>query len=207
MTKRRIYVVDDEEPIRRSTRLMLAVQGYEVAAFESGLALLDAFDGLAAGAILLDMRMPGMDGLEVQRALNARAAPHPVIVMTGHGDLSVALAALQAGATAFLEKPFARATLDEALAAAFRKLEDPAGYAAERQRAQAAIAALPETEQRLLSGLVGGLSTEKMASALGTSTQLVEARRARLFAELGVDNMTDALALAFSAGLGSNLAD
>ena len=94
MTKRHIYVIDDEDPIRRSTRLMLTVRGYEVATFESGTGFLEVARALRPGAVLLDIRMPVMDGIEVQRNLNASGFTFPVVVMTGHGDLSVAIAAL-----------------------------------------------------------------------------------------------------------------
>jgi two-component system, LuxR family, response regulator FixJ len=202
VTKRRIYVVDDEEPIRRATRLMLSVQGYDVTSFDSGTALLEVAETLPAGAILLDIRMPGRDGIEVQQALNAAQAPHAVIVMTGHGDLSVALAALQGGAVAFLEKPFARKALDQALSRAFAKLEDPERFRAEQGRARDSVEGLAESDRRLLAGLASGESGSALADALGTTLQAVDARRARLFAELGVDGMAEALTLAFAAGLG-----
>ena len=201
--KRRVYVVDDEEPIRRSTRLMLTVQGYEVSAFENGRALIEVCTALQPGAVLLDMRMPGMDGLEVQRALLARSSPHAVVVMSGHGDLAVAAAALRAGAVAFLEKPFARAAIDRALAAAFLKLVFFFGFVAELGKARARVMALGEGERAVLAGLTHGSSNEAIAAALGVSSQTVDARRARLFADLGVDTLPDALALAFAAGLGA----
>ncbi len=103
MAERRVYIVDDEEPIRRATQLMLRAQGYDVGLFESGVALLDNFAALGPGCILLDVRMPQMDGLEVQRALQRLGSRHPVIVMTGHGDVTVAVQALQYGAAAFLD--------------------------------------------------------------------------------------------------------
>jgi len=201
--KRRVYVVDDEEPIRRSTRLMLTVQGYEVSAFENGGSLIEVCTALQPGAVLLDMRMPGMDGLEVQRALLARSSPHSVVVMSGHGDLAVASAALRSGAVAFLEKPFARVAIDRALAAAFLKLENPAGYEAELGRARARVMSLGDGERAVLAALIQGSSNEVIAAGLGVSSQAVDARRARLFADLGVDTLPDALALAFAAGLGA----
>ena len=203
MNKRRIYVVDDEEPIRRSTRLMLTVKGFEVAVFESGQAFVEVADALKPGAVLLDIRMPGLDGLDVQRSLNARGIAFPVIVMTGHGDVAIALAALQAGAVAFLEKPFSRSAIDGALDAAFRRLEDPAGSEGARAAARTMVAGLAEPERRVLAGLAQGLSIEALANAIGSSPQSVEARRAKLFAELGIDSLADALTLAFTAGLGA----
>jgi two-component system response regulator FixJ len=207
MTKRRIYVVDDEEPIRRSTRLMLAVQGYDVTPFDSGAAFVQTAPALRPGTVLLDIRMPGMDGIEVQRALNAAASPHPIVVMTGHGDLSVAIEALRAGAVAFLDKPFSRAALEQALRAAFTKLEDPARYESERAGARATVERLGDGERMLLAGLARGDSNASLANLLGTTTQMVDARRAKLFAELEVESMSEALVLAFAAGFGPSNED
>jgi two-component system response regulator FixJ len=202
MTKRRIYVVDDEEAIRRSTSLMLVIQGYDVTAFDTGTAFVQLANGLEPGAVLLDIRMPGMDGIEVQRALRSAGSPHSIVVMTGHGDLSDAIAALQAGATGFLEKPFSRPVLEQALRTAFIRLEDPAGYESERAGARAVVAGLTDSDRQLLAGVARGDSTLALANALGTTRQMIDARRAKLFTELGVESMAEALALAFAAGLG-----
>ena len=207
MTKRHIYVIDDEDPIRRSTRLMLTVRGYEVATFESGTGFLEVARALRPGAVRLDIRMPVMDGIEVQRNLNASGFTFPVVVMTGHGDLSVAIAALQQGAVGFLEKPFSRAALEEVLDEAFCKLEAPERFEAERRSAGERVQRLAEGERQLLSGLVRGLSNTALATTLGTTPQTVEARRAKLFAELGVETMAEALSLAFAAGLGPSAED
>ena len=199
--KRTVHVVDDEEPVRRSLALMLKVSGYAVSTFDSGAALLDAAEALVAGALLLDIRMPDMDGIEVQRHLATRGVGLPVVVMTGHGDLSVAAAALQEGAVAFLEKPFAKPALIDALDSAFLRLEDPEAYDRQRNGAAAAVHALSEADRALLASLATGRSSEGIAAELGISAASAEVRRARLFSELGAESVNEALGMAYAAGL------
>lgn len=201
MAKRTVHVVDDEEPVRRSLALMLKVSGYAVSTFDSGAALLDAADALVPGALLLDIRMPDIDGIEVQKHLASRGVGLPVVVMTGHGDLSIAASALQAGAVAFLEKPFAKAALIDALESAFLRVEDPAAYDRRKSAAAAFVHALGEADRALLTSLSAGRSSEGIAVTLGISTASVEVRRARLLAELGAESINEALCMAFAAGL------
>lgn len=201
MAKRTVHVVDDEEPVRRSLALMLKVSGYAVSTFDSGAALLDAAEALVPGALLLDIRMPDMDGIAVQRHLASRGVDLPVVVMTGHGDLSVAAAALQGGAVAFLEKPFAKAVLTDALDSAFLRLEDPDAFARLRSDAAARVDALSEADRALLASFATGRSSEGIAAELGISTASAEVRRARLLSELGVESINEALGMAFAAGL------
>ena len=198
--KRTVYVVDDEDPIRRALRLMLTVQGYSVTLFSSGPSFLDVAESLVPGCLLLDVRMPEMDGIEVQRALIARRPALPVVVMTGHGDVTVAVAALQHGAVSFVEKPFNKTSLVDALGAAFLKLEDPDGYAAMEAKQAARVAALAAEDRAVLAGLAAGRANDHIAAELGISPTLVEARRARVQSELGLESLGDLLRLAFAAG-------
>ena len=202
MTKRVVYVVDDEEPIRRSLKLMLTVQGYTVTLFESGAGLLGVVDTLVPGCVLLDVRMPEMDGIEVQRRLVAGPSELPVVVMTGHGDLTVAVSALQSGAVSFVEKPFTKVTLNQALATAFLKLEEPDGYRNHSEAAAARVGALGDEERAILAQLATGRSNDAIAAELGIAAAVVEIRRARLLTELGADSLSDALRFAFAAGYG-----
>src|SRR5437016_5053888 len=112
---RTVYLIDDDEAVRRSAGFMLKTSGYSVCPFESGVAFLKEVKELEPGCILLDVRMPGLDGLEVQRELGNRGINFPVIVMTGHGDIAVAVQAMKAGAVDFIEKPFEKAVLLHAL--------------------------------------------------------------------------------------------
>ena len=200
MARRTVHVVDDEEPVRRSLKMMLSVNGYSVSTFESGASLLNVAEALVPGALLLDIRMPEMDGIEVQRHLATRQIDLPVVVMTGHGDLSLAVAALQGGAVAFLEKPFAKSALTEALDAAFLKLEDPDSYSDRRAAAAALVEALADEDRALLAGLASGRSIESIATDLGINAATAEVRRARLFSQLNAETVSDALRTAFAAG-------
>jgi two-component system response regulator FixJ len=145
--------------------------------------------------------MPDMDGIEVQTHLANRGVELPVVVMTGHGDLSVAAAALQAGAVAFLEKPFPKSALTKALDTAFLRLEDPQAFARQRSEAAACVHALSDAERALLASLATGRSSEGIAAELGISTASAEVRRARLLSELGAERINEALSMAFAAGL------
>lgn len=122
MTRRLIHIVDDEESIRRSTGFMLRTSGFEVKTYGSGIEFVTQARAVDPGCILLDVRMPEMDGLEVQDALNARGVNLPVVVLTGHGDISIAVRAMRAGAVDFLEKPFEKGRLVEAIGRAFQRL-------------------------------------------------------------------------------------
>ena len=201
MVKRTVYVVDDEEPVRRALKLMLSVSGYAVTTFDSGASLLNVVEALVPGVVLLDIRMPDMDGVELQGRLVGQGIALPIIIMTGHGDLAVACSALQRGAVAFLEKPFAKAMLISALDDAFLKLEEPEAYDRQLAAAAAAVHGLGEEDRALLTSMAAGLSNEKIATDLGVGTAVVEVRRARLFSELGVENINEALRMACVAGL------
>ena len=203
MTGRNVYVVDDEEPIRGALKMMLGVQGFSATLFASGRSFLAVAHALVPGCVLLDLRMPDIDGIEVQRLLVDRRDDIPVVMMTGHGDLGVASTALRNGAVGFVEKPFARATLRRALDAAFLKLEDPARYEPLIAQSRQSLDALEEEDRRVLSQLAAGRSNELIAADLEVSTAAVEVRRARLFLALGIDSVNEAVTIAFAAGLRS----
>ena len=202
MSARMVYVLDDEEPIRRSLDLMLRVQGYSVTVFDSGAAMLGVANALVPGCLLLDVRMPDMDGIEVQRRLAESGHALPVVVMTGHGDLAVAISAMQGGAVAFIEKPFSKATLAGALGIAFLKLEDPEGYRRHLEAAAERLSALQEEDRAILRQLARGRSNESIATDLGLSGPAVEMRRARLLLELEVEGVSDLVRIAYAAGMG-----
>lgn len=199
MTARNVYVVEDEEPIRRSSQMMLKLMGCEAHTFESGVPFLEQAEALASGCVLLDIRMPELDGLEVQRRLNAAGSNHSVIVMSGHGDLGVAVPAMEGGAVSFLEKPFSRATLQQALDIGFLKLEEPAGYEDYLQAAADAVQNLDEADRQVLALLIDGHRAEAIAEEMGDSKATIEISMSRIFTQLGVDSMIDALRLSFAA--------
>lgn len=201
MNARRVYVVDDEEPIRRSLRLMLTVEGYAVTLFESGNALLAASGGLMPGVLMLDLRMPGLDGMEVLQELGAEGAGLPTIVMTGHGDLTVTVAAFRRGAVAFLEKPFTRAAAVAALDKAFLKLEQPDAYRRQLGDAVRALERLAPQEREVLGHFAAGGTSEAIAAELSLGPDDLEAARLRIVSKLGVTELKDAVALALETGL------
>lgn len=199
MTARQVYVVDDEDPIRRSMRLMLRVMGYQAHTFNSGAAFLEALPNLASGCVLLDLRMPEMDGLEVQRRLNAQGAEHSIVVMSGHGDLGVAVSAMEQGAIAFLEKPFGRSALERVLDIAFMRIEDHEAYRNFLRTSAVSLQGLKQEDQRVLELIARGHDSDGIARQTGMLAVSIEVSRARIFAELGADSVTDVLGLAFAA--------
>jgi len=197
---RQVYLVDDDDAIRRSASFMLKTSGFRVETFASGTDFLKVARGLDPGCILLDVRMPDIDGLAVQAELKARGIALPVIVMTGHGDVTVAVAAMKAGAVDFLEKPFEKAELTAALDDGFARIERT-GHRAERG-AQAVIRleALTPRERDVLRGLVNGLPNKTIGYDLGISPRTVEIHRAHLMTKLSVRSLSEALRIAFAAG-------
>lgn len=200
--RRQIYLVDDDDAVRRSAGFMLKTSGFAVESFASGVEFLKDVATLEPGCILLDVRMPGMDGLEVQRALGERGITFPVIVLTGHGDVNVAVSAMKAGAIDFIEKPFEKAVLLAALEEGFAQIER-----SDRGKARAAEAALrlnvlTSREHDVLEGLVRGFPNKTIAYDLGISARTVEIHRANLMTKLNVRSLSEALRIAFAAGLG-----
>jgi two-component system, LuxR family, response regulator FixJ len=201
-SKRTIHLVDDEEAIRRSAGFMLRTSGFAVEAYPSGVAFLKVVRSVEPGCILLDVRMPEMDGLEVQATLAELGVTMPVIVLTGHGDVSIAVRAMKAGAVDFLEKPFEKAGLLAAIEQAFVRLDDADAHSARAGEARVRIAALTGREQDVLQGLAHGYPNKTIAFDLGISPRTVEVHRANLMSKLGVNSLSDALRIAFAAGLG-----
>ncbi|MEI9928826.1 MAG: response regulator FixJ [Sphingomonas sp.] len=202
MEKRLIHLVDDEEAIRRSASFMLRTSGFDVKTYASGVAFLKEVRGMEPGCILLDVRMPEMDGLEVQRELRARGVALPVVVLTGHGDVSIAVQAMKDGAIDFIEKPFEKAKLLAAIDAAFARLDGAVEALASEREAAVRIAALTAREQDVLRGLVRGHPNKTIAYDLGISPRTVEVHRANLMTKLEVRSLSEALRIAFAAGLG-----
>ena len=196
-----IYVVDDDEAIRRSLSFLLRTSGFAVELFEGGLPFLKAAGALAPGCVLLDVRMPDMDGLEVQRELRARGVMLPVVIMPGHGDVDRAVAAMKAGASDFIEKPFEKAALLACIEAARAQSVAARGASAQAQEAQARLNILTDRERDVLNGLVEGLPNKTIAFDLGISPRTVEIHRANLMQKLEVRSLAEALRIAFHAGV------
>ena len=197
--RRVIHLVDDEESIRKAASFALKTAGYDVVTYASGVEFLKEAKSAAVGCVILDVRMPEMDGLEVQAAMAARGVNMPVIVLTGHGDVSVAVQAMKGGAVDFLEKPFEKAALLGAVSRAFARLDDVDFRTLE---AGVRVAALTPREREVLEGLANGLPNKTIAYDLGCSSRTVEVHRASLMAKLEVRNLSEALRIAFAAGMG-----
>ncbi len=196
-----VHLVDDEDAIRRSAGFMLKTSGYRVRPFASGVELLKQARALEPGCILLDIRMPGMDGLEVQLALREQGVALPVIIMTGHGDISVAVSAMKAGAVDFIEKPFEKEVLLSALEQGFSRLRKEERNRERAEQAGLRIASLTPRERDVLEGLAQGLPNKTIAYDLGLSPRTVEIHRANLMHKLGVHSLSEALRIAFAAGM------
>ena len=197
--ERVIYLVDDDAAVRRSVGFMLKTSGHQVVAYESGAELLKNAAQLEDGCILLDIRMPGMDGLEVQEALQDRGVGLPVIIMTGHGDVGLAVRAMKAGAVDFIEKPFEKSTLLASIDEGFRRLSRKETTSDRHKDAEVRLQALTSREREVLDGLAEGLPNKTIGYNLGISPRTVEIHRANLMAKLGVRSLSEALRLAFAA--------
>jgi two-component system response regulator FixJ len=198
-----VHIIDDEEGIRRALTFMLRKAGFGVTCWASGKAFVDQLRRLSDGCVLLDIRMPDMDGLEVQEAMLAAGCTLPVIVLTGHGDVSSAVMAMKAGAIDFLEKPFECDHLLQAIELAFGRIEQAEQIEAQTADASLKIAALTSREQEILNGLALGLPNKTIAYDLGISARTVEVHRANLMMKLRVRSFPEALRIAFAAGLGA----
>jgi two-component system response regulator FixJ len=194
-----VHLVDDDGAIRRSAGFMLKTSGYQVRTYESGIELLKAPGELSQGCILLDIRMPGMDGLEVQQALKEKGVTLPVIIMTGHGDVTLAVKAMKAGAIEFIEKPFEKATLLRAIDEGIGRLREVEAGRDLAREAVVRLQALTAREREVLAGLAKGLPNKTIAYDLGISPRTVEIHRANLMTKLGVRSLSEALRIAFAA--------
>jgi two-component system response regulator FixJ len=193
-----VHVVDDDESVRRSVSFMLKTSGYCVHSYADGAKLLNAAKWLEPGCILLDIRMPGMDGLGLQEALRGQGIALPIVIMTGHGDVALSVKAMKAGAIDFIEKPFEKDVLISAIESGFVALSQ-----ADRGRDRAKDAAvrlevLTLREREVLDALAQGCSNKAIAYDLGISPRTVEIHRAHLMTKLGVRSLSEALRLAFA---------
>jgi two-component system response regulator FixJ len=194
-----VHLVDDDEAIRRSAGFMLKTSGFRVESYESGLELLKAAAALEPGRILLDIRMPGMDGLEVQTALQDKGVTLPVIIMTGHGDVTLAVKAMKAGAVDFIEKPFEKAVLLSAIGQGIERLKRSEVHRERAGQAAVRLQVLTPREREVLDGLAQGLPNKTIAYDLGISPRTVEIHRANLMSKLDVRSLSEALRIAFAA--------
>jgi FixJ family two-component response regulator len=200
----RVYVVDDDPAVRRSLWRLLRSGGYEVASFASAEEFLEKLEVDAAGCAVLDLAMPGLDGLALQRRLAEREVPMPVLFLTGRGDIPASVKAMKAGAEDFLTKPVDERVLFAALQRAFergrREREEQRRLSDARER----LEALTPREREVLDGVVGGRLNKQIAGALGISEKTVKVHRARVMEKLGASSVAELVRLADRAGSGSS---
>jgi two-component system response regulator FixJ len=196
-----VYVVDDDSMVRSATAYFLAASGYTARMWNSGQDFLDDMPGLPPGCVLLDVRMPQVNGLQVIERMHNRLAQLPVIVMTGHGDIATAVHAMKLGARDFHEKPFDEAALLESLERLFATLDKQVEVDDLRADAAQRLKHLTKREVDILQGLAEGLPNKVLAYRLDLSVRTVEMHRSNMMNHLGVRSLPEALRLAFLAGI------
>jgi len=199
--QRIVVVVDDDPAVRDSTATLLKHAGHKVYAFESGDELIDAGVPPDADIILLDIMMPGRSGLDTLRELGPAAGLPPVVVLTGHGDIPLAVEAMKLGAAEFLEKPYPMRSLLELVATLDRAQPADAGDDPHRLAARERVERLTDRQREVLKGIALGEPSKITAHRLGLSIRTVEAYRGHLFERLGVRGVAEAVRIAVLAGL------
>ncbi len=187
----KVYVVDDDSSARESLCWLLNTEGIETRAFASAEALLDEYSSDWSGCITVDIRMPGRSGLQLQEALNARHNRMPVIVLTGHADVPIAIRAMKLGAHDFLEKPYTDSELLVSIRSALargREIDD-AEHA--RETAVSALQSLSEREAEVMQLIVAGHTNKTAAAELGISDKTVEVHRARVMEKTGARSLSE----------------
>jgi two-component system response regulator FixJ len=190
-----VHVIDDDAALRDSLSFLLETSGHEVRTYESALAFLEDHPQGAAGVIVTDVRMPDMTGLQLIRLLKGRGSHTPVIVITGHADVPLAIEAMREGVVDFLEKPFEEEALLSAVARAKQDAEAEMARAAEVGRAEAAFARLSQRETDVLQGIVAGKLNKTIAHELGISPRTVEVYRANVMSKTGAGSLSELVRL------------
>jgi two-component system, LuxR family, response regulator FixJ len=199
--EQRVYIVDDDEAVRDSLSGLLESKAYTVGTFGSAPEFLAAAPSLPLGCLIVDIRMPEMDGLELQQRLIERTLNFPMIVITGHGDVPLAVRVMKAGAVDFIEKPFAAEAILDSLQAALARLETPNEKDPAVAAATTKLALLSPREREVLAGLVTGLPNKSIAYDLAISPRTVEIHRARVMDKMGARSLSQLVRLALAAGV------
>jgi two-component system, LuxR family, response regulator FixJ len=189
-----ILIVDDDEAMRRSMTFLFASVGIEAVSRSTAdefLATLPERDDMRPGALILDVRMPGMSGLELQRRLVERGFPLPILVVTGHGDVPMAVEALKAGAFDFIEKPFKEQYLLDAVEAAIRQSREALARGARRRTIEERYARLGKREREVLDGILAGKPNKVVAFELDLSIKTIEAYRAAIMTKMEANSFAE----------------
>ncbi len=191
-----VYVVDDDEAVRDSLRWLLEANQYQVQCFERAEDFLEAFDASRVACLILDVRMPGMSGLELQERLLAVRASLPILFISGHGDVPMAVATMKKGASDFIEKPFNEAELRASVERMLELARTQGVLARQEQERAALLARLTSRESQVLDCIVAGRLNKQIADDLGISIKTVEAHRANIMDKLNAATVADLLRLA-----------
>jgi two-component system response regulator FixJ len=197
-----VHIVDDEEAVRKSLAFLLTMNGFAVRVHNSATDFLAFAPGISNGCLVTDLRMPDMSGVELLRALQARQAMLPAIVITGHGDVPMAVEAMRAGALDFIEKPFEDQVLIEAIGRAATQLEQTRPGANDVAAIQARLMDLTEREQQVFSRVVAGHANKTIAYDLSISPRTVEVHRANVMAKMQAKSLPELVRMALAVKLG-----
>jgi two-component system response regulator FixJ len=199
--KAKVYVIDDDEAMRDSLQFLLESSGFDVTLFDSAQGFLDALAGLAFGCVVSDVRMPGIDGIELLKRMKAARSSYPIVIMTGHGDVPMAVETMKLGAIDFLEKPFEDERLTTMIESAIRQAEPTARDEAVTQDIAARIATLSPRERQVMDGLMAGLSNKLIAREYDISPRTIEVYRANVMTKMGANSLSELVRLAMRAGV------
>ena len=191
-----VFIVDDDQAVARSLRWLIETVQLKVETFASAQDFLDGYDASKPGCLVLDVRMPGMSGLELQERLAARRLHHvPIIFITGHGDVQMAVRAVQSGAFDFVEKPFNDQDLLDRIQRAIAFDAERRGREAQRAQLRALFAGLTPREREVLDLVVEGMSNKAIANSLGLSAKTVEVHRAKVMEKMHARSISDLVKL------------
>jgi two-component system response regulator FixJ len=195
-----VFIVDDDEAVRSSLRLLLKSVGLVPTALGSAREFLDKYDPAQPGCLVLDVRMPGMSGIELQEMLNRQGAVIPVIFITGHGDVPMAVEAMQAGAFDFLQKPFRDQDLIDRIQRALEKDRASRSELNERSLIRERLESLTPREHEVLTLVTSGKPNKIMAADLGVSQRTVEIHRARVMEKMGASSLAQLVRMIMDLG-------
>lgn len=200
MPRGKVYVIDDDEAMRHSLEFLLGSVDYEVTLFESAQVFLDGIAKREFGCVVSDVRMPGLDGIELLRRLQALNCRFPVIIMTGHGDVPLAVEAMKLGAVDFLEKPFDDDLLISMIDSGLKRAEPEARNEAATREIAERVATLSPRERQVMDGLVAGLSNKAIAREYDISPRTIEVYRANVMTKMQAGSLSELVRLAMRAG-------
>jgi two-component system response regulator FixJ len=196
-----VHVIDDDQALRDSLTFLLRATGFQVTSYASAAAFLDALPALGLSCVISDVRMPGLSGIDLLRRLKELGIGVPVIVVTGHGDVPLAVEAMKFGAVDFLEKPFDDEVLLASVRSALRLQAGQVGRQAERAEVEKRLAALSPRERDVLDGLVAGRANKQIAFDLGISPRTVEIYRANLMVKMMAESLSELVRMALIVGI------